>query len=64
MICYQGCDRGKAQAPGQMKLKVMSFNNTFILELLCSFNVFWRWGRLWYGYVVILSKGKIEESLM
>lgn len=61
-ICYQGCDRGIG--PNETRVKMMSFNITFILELLCSFSVFWRWGRLWYSQVVILSKGKIEESLM
>lgn len=36
---------------------------TFVLELLGSFDVFWRWGGLWYGDVVILSNHEGEESL-
>lgn len=47
----------------EFKMKMKSFNITFILQLLCSFNVPWSWGGLWYGDVVILSKCKIEEII-
>lgn len=47
----------------ELKMKMKSFNITFILKLLCSFNVPWSWEGLWYGDVVILSKCKIEKFI-
>lgn len=40
----------------EMRIRVKSINVTFVLKLLCSFNVPWRRGGLWHGDVVILEQ--------